>query len=113
MSIIYTVVDGFDLSSIHNCTSGGAPLAISIVKAVRARLGFTIKAAYGLSETGGVSFQTGKNWEEDLKLLGSVGKVVPGTEIKIVSTDDERRRMYTSYLCFWKKRVDMTQLTSF
>lgn len=36
-------VDGFDLSSVRGCTSGGAPLATSVIEQVYKRLGILIK----------------------------------------------------------------------
>lgn len=37
------LVDGFDLSSVRGCTSGGAPLATSVIEQVYKRLGILIK----------------------------------------------------------------------
>lgn len=36
-------VDGFDLSSVRGCTSGGAPLATSVIEQVYQRLRILIK----------------------------------------------------------------------
>lgn len=39
----HVAVDGFDLSSVRGCTSGGAPLATSVIEQVYKRLGILIK----------------------------------------------------------------------
>ncbi|GAA6059078.1 hypothetical protein JCM10212_002049 [Sporobolomyces blumeae] len=82
------MVDGFDLSSVRGCTSGGAPLATSVIEAVYHRLKILIKVGYGLSETGGATQQQPMTWEDLKAELGSCGTAYPGTEIKIRSTED-------------------------
>lgn len=47
------LVDGFDLSSVSACTSGGAPLGVSVIEQVHKRLGVLVRMGYGLSETCG------------------------------------------------------------
>ncbi len=47
------LVDGFDLSSVRACTSGGAPLGASVIKAVYERHKIPVWMGYGLSETAG------------------------------------------------------------
>lgn len=83
-------VDGFDLSSVRGCTSGGAPLATSVIEAVYKRLGILIKVGYGLSETGGVTQQQSMTWRELESEMGSCGSAYPGTEVKIRSIEDGR-----------------------
>ncbi|KAK4703654.1 hypothetical protein P7C70_g2558, partial [Phenoliferia sp. Uapishka_3] len=82
------LVSGYDLSSVRDCTSGGAPVGTSIIKGVYERLGFMVKLGYGLSETGGVSGQKCQTWGELEKILGSTGTVFDGTELKIISVTD-------------------------
>ncbi|KAM0750797.1 4-coumarate-CoA igase [Meredithblackwellia eburnea MCA 4105] len=82
------LVSGYDLSSVRGCTSGGAPLGVSVIKDVYKRLGFMVKLGYGLSETGGVSGQKCETWGELEKILGSTGTIFDGTEVKIISVDD-------------------------
>ncbi|GAA6022710.1 hypothetical protein JCM11491_003740 [Sporobolomyces phaffii] len=84
------MVDGFDLSSVKGCTSGGAPLATSVIEEVYRRLKILIKVGYGLSETGGATQQQSMTWTDLEREMGSCGSAYPGTEIKIVSTDDAR-----------------------
>ncbi|GAA5913540.1 hypothetical protein JCM8208_000705 [Rhodotorula glutinis] len=81
------LVNGFDLSSVRGCTSGGAPLGTSIIEEVYKRLGILIKIGYGLSETGGATQQQSMTWDDLKKQLGSCGPPYPGTEIMIRSTE--------------------------
>ncbi|GAA5908318.1 uncharacterized protein JCM6883_004345 [Sporobolomyces salmoneus] len=82
------MVDGFDLSSVRGCTSGGAPLATSVIEEVYKRLKILIKVGYGLSETGGVTQQQSMTWPDLKAEMGSCGSAYPGTEIKIRSIED-------------------------
>ncbi|GAA5887725.1 hypothetical protein JCM5296_004471 [Sporobolomyces johnsonii] len=84
------MVDGFDLSSVRGCTSGGAPLATSVIEQVYKRLGVLIKIGYGLSETGGATQQQCMTWDEMKPQLGSCGAAYPATEIKIRSVEDAK-----------------------
>ncbi len=66
------------LLQVRECVSGAAPLSKDIMKFFRA-LGIRIKEAYGCTEsTGVISTPEG----EDRK-LGSVGKPVPGIELRL------------------------------
>ncbi|OAV96455.1 hypothetical protein PTTG_05975 [Puccinia triticina 1-1 BBBD Race 1] len=75
----------YDLSSVTNSMSGGAPLAPAIVKTVFKRCGFLIKFGYGLSEAGHVANQLGATMSDLLPQLGTVGEVMYGLELKIIS----------------------------
>ncbi|GAA6001899.1 hypothetical protein JCM10207_002369 [Rhodosporidiobolus poonsookiae] len=81
------LVNGFDLSSVRGCTSGGAPLATSVIEQVYKRLGILIKIGYGLSETGGATQQQSMTWDDLSKQLGSCGPPYPNTEILIRSVE--------------------------
>ncbi|GAA5994986.1 uncharacterized protein JCM10292_004470 [Rhodotorula paludigena] len=81
------LVDGFDLSSVRGCTSGGAPLATSVIEQVYKRLNILIKIGYGLSETGGATQQQSMTWEDLKKQLGSCGPAYPGTAILVRSVE--------------------------
>ena len=70
-----------DLSSLRLCVSAGAPLPIGVTQRFKQQYGFDIADSWGLTEaTCNVTCPpldgTGK--------LGSVGKVLPGWEIKII-----------------------------
>ncbi|TKA55401.1 hypothetical protein B0A53_02325 [Rhodotorula sp. CCFEE 5036] len=81
------LVDGFDLSSVRGCTSGGAPLATSVIEQVYQRLKILIKIGYGLSETGGATQQQSMTWEDLKQQLGSCGPAYPATELMVRSTE--------------------------
>ncbi|BGO92933.1 hypothetical protein NBRC10512_006050 [Rhodotorula toruloides] len=81
------LVDGFNLSSVRGCTSGGAPLATSVIEQVYKRLGILIKIGYGLSETGGATQQQSMTWEHLKSQLGSCGPAYPATELMIRSVE--------------------------
>ncbi|BGP12746.1 hypothetical protein JCM10213v2_000663 [Rhodosporidiobolus nylandii] len=81
------LVNGFDLSSVRGCTSGGAPLATSVIEQVYKRLGILIKIGYGLSETGGATQQQSMTWDDLKAQLGSCGPAYPGTEVMIRSVE--------------------------
>ncbi|BGP44796.1 hypothetical protein JCM10450v2_000610 [Rhodotorula kratochvilovae] len=81
------LVNGFDLSSVRGCTSGGAPLGTSVIEEVYKRLGILIKIGYGLSETGGATQQQSMTWDDLKQQLGSCGPAYPGTEIMIRSVE--------------------------
>ncbi|GAA5850032.1 hypothetical protein JCM8547_000987 [Rhodosporidiobolus lusitaniae] len=101
------LVDGFDLSSVRGCTSGGAPLATSVIEQVYQRLKILIKIGYGLSETGGATQQQSMTWDHLKSQLGSCGPAYPGTEIMIrsvetgkpVNTEEEGEILIRSVSC--------------
>jgi len=77
-----------DLSSLRLCGSGGAPLSIDIVQRFKQHYGFDLIDLWGLTEaicqvTCPPIDGTGK--------LGSVGKALPGWEVKIV--DDNGKEL--------------------
>jgi len=77
-----------DLSSLRLCGSAGAPLPIDIIQRFKQYYGFNIVDFWGLTEavchvTCPPTDGTGK--------LGSVGKALPGWEVKIV--DDNGREL--------------------
>ncbi|KAB5580725.1 hypothetical protein GE09DRAFT_1083362 [Coniochaeta sp. 2T2.1] len=79
------LVDKYDLSSLKVLHSGAAPLTRELTEAVWRRLGVAVKQGFGLSETGSVTHV--QSWDEWGKYMGSVGKLVPNMEARIV--DDE------------------------
>lgn len=81
------LVDGFDLSSVRACTSGGAPLGTSVIKAVYDRHRIPVWMGYGLSETAGTTGQLAEDWPTLEALLGSSGAAYPGMAIRIASVE--------------------------
>ncbi|KAK3898951.1 hypothetical protein C8A05DRAFT_37450, partial [Staphylotrichum tortipilum] len=83
----HPAVEGADLGSLRVLHSGAAPLSRELTEKVWKRTGVPVKQGFGLSETGAVvCCQTVEEWEE---FMGSVGKLVPGMEARIVGEDGE------------------------
>ncbi len=79
----------FDLSSLRTGIMAGAPCPEELMKRVMSQMHLEqITIAYGMTETGPVSFQTSID-DSIERRVQSVGKVLPHIEIKIV--DDEKR----------------------
>ncbi|OAA67279.1 phenylacetyl-ligase [Niveomyces insectorum RCEF 264] len=78
----HPVVDKYDLTSMRSMNSGAAPLTPELALAVWDRLKIGVKQGYGLSETSPTAtVQTPDEWG---KFMGSVGKLLPNMEAKIV-----------------------------
>ncbi|KAH8675824.1 hypothetical protein BX600DRAFT_186734 [Xylariales sp. PMI_506] len=81
----HPVVDKYDLSSLKWLNSGAAPLTHELINGVWERLTIPIKQGYGLSESSPTShLQTVLEWA---KYKGSVGKLVPNMEARIVDLE--------------------------
>ncbi|KAL8294060.1 hypothetical protein RB597_008127 [Gaeumannomyces tritici] len=80
------IVDKYDLTSLKMLHSGAAPLTRELTEALWDRLKLPVKQGYGLSETSPVvSIQMPEDWA---RFMGSIGKLVPGMEARLVSPDD-------------------------
>jgi fatty-acyl-CoA synthase len=80
---------GFDLSSLRTGIIAGAPCPVELMKRLIAEMNLEqITIAYGMTETGPVSFQTAVGDPVDRR-VETVGRVLPHIEIKI--TDDQNR----------------------
>ncbi|KAL1877094.1 hypothetical protein VTK73DRAFT_8902 [Phialemonium thermophilum] len=75
-------VDNYDLTSLRVLHSGAAPLTKELTEAVWNRLKTPVKQGYGLSETSPITHA--QRTEEWAKFMGSVGKLFPNMEAKIV-----------------------------
>ncbi|KAK4116440.1 acetyl-CoA synthetase-like protein [Canariomyces notabilis] len=81
----HPAVDSYDLSSLKVLHSGAAPLTRELTDAVWNRLKVPVKQGYGLSETSAVvCCQVVDEWA---KFMGSVGKLMPNMETKLVGED--------------------------
>ncbi len=77
-----------DLSSLQAVSIGSAPLAARTLRALQERLpGAGVTNSYGLTEAGPAYVVMPK--EEATKRIGSVGKPMPPTEIRIVDDDGQ------------------------
>ena len=79
----------FDLSSLRTGIMAGAPCPVELMRRVMSEMHLTqITIAYGMTETGPVSFQTSVD-DPIERRVKTVGRVLPHTEVKIV--DEEGR----------------------
>ncbi|MFC5588727.1 long-chain fatty acid--CoA ligase [Sporosarcina soli] len=78
-------VKEYDISSIHTCISGSAPLPVEVKNQFEALTGAKIVDAYGLSEASPV---THSNPINGIRKPGSMGLPIPSTACKIVSIAD-------------------------
>ncbi|KAK0632259.1 hypothetical protein B0T14DRAFT_417267 [Immersiella caudata] len=78
----HPLVDKYDLTSLKVLHSGAAPLTRELTEAVWDRLHIPVKQGFGLSETSPVTHC--QRVEEWAKHMGSVGKLFPNMEAKIV-----------------------------
>jgi long-chain acyl-CoA synthetase len=81
--IFRSVLDKASLSSIRICISGGGPLSSSVFRKFN-QLGIDFVQGYGLTETSPIiNLNPVENYKET-----SVGKVVPGVDMKILDPDE-------------------------
>ena len=79
----------FDLSSLRTGIMAGAPCPVELMRRVISEMHLSdITIAYGMTETGPVSFQTSVDDPIERRVT-TVGRVLPHTEVKIV--DEEGR----------------------
>ena len=77
----------FDLSSLRTGIIAGAPCAIELMKRLIGEMHLEeITIAYGMTETGPVSFETSVHDPLERRVT-TVGRVLPHTEVKIVDPD--------------------------
>jgi long-chain acyl-CoA synthetase len=77
-----------DLSSLHYCGSGGAPLPVEVARRFKALTGLRLRGGWGMTETspGGTTLPL-----EGPEKLGSIGLPLPGLELQVVALDDPRK----------------------
>jgi len=71
----------FDLGSVRYAVSGAAPLPVEVLERFQADFGVAIWEGYGLTETAPVLTS---NAMRDTPLPGSVGRTVPGVELRLL-----------------------------
>jgi long-chain acyl-CoA synthetase len=86
----YPGIEKMDLSSIHACLSGSAPLPVEVLERFEALTGSKITEGFGLTET---SPLTHANPLYGLRKVGSVGVPVPGTDMKVVDVATGEREL--------------------
>ncbi|WP_291854339.1 dicarboxylate--CoA ligase PimA [Bradyrhizobium sp.] len=83
-------LDKRDLSSLVSCGSGGAPLPVEVARIFERKVGMKLKSGWGMTET--CSPGTGHPKEGPDK-PGSIGLMLPGIEIDVVSLEDPTQLM--------------------
>ena len=79
--------DSFDLSSLRTGIMAGSPCPVEVMKQVNTKMNMQeVEIAYGMTETSPVSTQTRHDAPLD-KRVGTVGRILPHTEIKIVDPE--------------------------
>ncbi|CAK7328267.1 unnamed protein product [Dovyalis caffra] len=80
------LIDGYDLKSLEMVGCGGAPLGKDVIKAFKDRFpSVDLMQGYGLTESTGIVSRL--NGPEECRRWGSVGKLTPSCEAKIVDPD--------------------------
>jgi long-chain acyl-CoA synthetase len=77
-----------DFSSLRICISGGAPLPAELRDAFSRRSGAALVEGYGLTESAGVV--STNPYDGPIK-AGTIGQVLPGTDVKLVDKEDASR----------------------
>jgi long-chain acyl-CoA synthetase len=83
-------LDKRDLSSLVTVNSGGAPLPVEVARILERRVGMKLKSGWGMTET--CSPGTGHPKVGPDK-PGSIGLMLPGIEMDVVSLDDPTKLM--------------------
>jgi long-chain acyl-CoA synthetase len=83
-------LDKRDLSSLVSVGSGGAPLPVEVAKILERRVGMKLKSGWGMTET--CSPGTAHSKEGPDK-PGSIGLMLPGIEMDVVSLEDPTKLM--------------------
>ncbi|MBD3646420.1 MAG: AMP-binding protein, partial [Pseudomonadales bacterium] len=111
--------DSRDLTCLRTGIMAGAPCPVEIMKQVVDRMHMReVEIAYGMTETSPVSFQTRVDSPLD-KRVGTVGRVHPHVEVKIIDPDTGRvcpvnemgelcTRGYSVMLGYWNNREATT-----
>jgi long-chain acyl-CoA synthetase len=77
-----------DLSSLKVCISGGAPMPALVHEKFESVTGIRLVEGYGLTESAGV---VSVNPYEGFRKRGTIGQVVPGTEVILLDKEDPTR----------------------
>jgi long-chain acyl-CoA synthetase len=85
-------LDKRDLSSLVSVGSGGAPLPVEVANILERRVGMKLKSGWGMTETCSPGTAHPKVGPDK---PGSIGLMLPGIEMDVVSLDDPTRVMPT------------------
>jgi len=85
-------LDKRDLSSLVSVGSGGAPLPVEVARILEQRVGMKLKSGWGMTETCSPGTAHPKEGPDK---SGSIGLMLPGIEMDVVSLDDPEQVMPT------------------
>jgi long-chain acyl-CoA synthetase len=77
--------EAFDVSSLRECASGGAPMPAEVQRGFERAFGCTVLEGYGLSETSPVA---SSNRSDLPRKPGTIGLPIEGVEMRVVSEDN-------------------------
>lgn len=83
-------LDKRDLSSLVSVGSGGAPLPVEVAKILERRVGMKLKSGWGMTETCSPGTAHPKEGPDK---PGSIGLMLPGIDMDVVSLDDPTKLM--------------------
>ena len=83
-------LDKRDLSSLVIAGSGGAPLPVEVARILERRVGMKLKSGWGMTETGSPGTAHPKEGPDK---PGSIGLMLPGIEVDVVSLEDPTKLM--------------------
>ena len=83
-------LDKRDLSSLVSCGSGGAPLPVEVARIFERRVGMKLKSGWGMTETCSPGTAHPKEGPDK---PGSIGLMLPGIEMDVVSLEDPTKPM--------------------
>lgn len=83
-------LDKRDLSSLVSVGSGGAPLPVEVAKILEQRVGMKLKSGWGMTETCSPGTAHPKEGPDK---PGSIGLMLPGIEMDVVSLEDPTKLM--------------------
>ena len=83
-------LDKRDLSSLVIAGSGGAPLPVEVARILERRVGMKLKSGWGMTETSSPGTAHPKEGPDK---PGSIGLMLPGIEVDVVSLEDPTKLM--------------------
>ena len=83
-------LDKRDLSSLVSVGSGGAPLPVEVARILERRVGMKLKSGWGMTETSSPGTAHPKEGPDK---PGSIGLMLPGIELDVVSVEDPTKLM--------------------
>ena len=89
--LIESLPPGADLGQVRYVSSGTMPLPASLREEFEARFGVPVLQAYGQTESfGGLAIESARDVLAGRRRPGSVGRALPGVELRIVRTEGPR-----------------------